>query len=183
MEPSLRYPSNKNSFFTDQIEEARPIGGGIVLWRGYFQSLRPAIDRILINVDTATGVMYKPGRLIDLALEVLGRSTPNALAPQHGLPERERSKLQQFISGMKITTPYRAQDPERRRLVRKVTQESARDRTFDIGEGQTMTVLEYFQNELNIPLQFPDLVCVEVCKTFFRRFSCVLTPCSSQPVP
>jgi eukaryotic translation initiation factor 2C len=121
MEPSLRYPSSKNSFFTDQIEEARPIGGGIVLWRGYFQSLRPAIDRILINVDTATGVMYRPGRLIDLALDVLGRSTPNALASQHGLPERERMKLQQFISGMKITTPYRAQDPERRRLVRKVT--------------------------------------------------------------
>jgi hypothetical protein len=30
-----------------------------------------------------------------------------------------------------------------------------------------MTVLDYFQNELNIPLQFPDLVCVEVCKSFF----------------
>ena len=171
MEPSLRYSSNKNSFFTDQIEEARPIGAGIVLWRGYFQSLRPAIDRILINVDTATGTMYKPGRLIDLALEVLGKSTPNALAPQQagrqGLPDRERLRLQQFISGIKVTTPYRAQDPERRRLVKKLTRESARDRTFEIGDGQTMTVLEYFRDELNIPLQFPDLICVEVCTTFF----------------
>jgi eukaryotic translation initiation factor 2C len=173
MEPSLRYPSNKNSFFTDQIEEARPIGAGIVLWRGYFQSLRPAIDRILINVDTATGTMYKPGRLINLALEVLGKSTPNALAPQQGLPDRERLRLQQFISGIKITTPYRAQDPERRRLVKKLTRESARDRTFEIGDGQTMTVLEYFRDELNIPLQFPDLICVEVCTTFF--------PCSRTP--
>jgi eukaryotic translation initiation factor 2C len=167
MEPSLRYPLNRNSFFSDQIEPATPIGGGIVLWRGYFQSLRPAIDRILINVDTAVGVMYMPGRLIELALQVIGRSTPNSLAPQHGFQERERSKLQQFISGMKITTPHHAQNPERRRIIRRVTQESARDRTFDIGDGQTMTVLEYFRDELNIILQFPDLVCVEVCQTFF----------------
>lgn len=182
MEPSLRYPSNKNSFFTDQ--ETRPIGAGLVLWRGYFQSVRPAIDRMLINIDISTGVMYRGGRLLDLALEFLDRSgTPNALAPIHGLPDRERLRLQQFISGIKITTPYRAQNPDLRRLVRKVTRESARDRTFEIGDGQTMTVLEYYQNQLNIPLQFPDLVCVEVRTRFFessRAFShpAALKPCS-----
>lgn len=171
MEPSLRYPSNKNSFFTSQ--ETRSIGAGLVLWRGYFQSLRPAIDRILINFDISTGVMYRSGELIDLALEFLGQSTPNALSPQHGLPDRERLRLQQFISGIKIITPYR--DPDRRRLVRKVTRESAQERTFEIGDGQTMTVAQYFQNELNIPLQFPDLICVEVCIIFFLSscaFSC-----------
>ncbi len=185
MEPSLRYPSNKNSFFTDQ--ETRSIGAGLVLWRGYFQSVRPAIDRMLINIDISTGVMYRSGRLLDLALEFLDRpGTPNALAPNpnhgHGLPDRERLRLQQFISGIKIITPYRAQDPDRRRLVKKVTRESARDRTFEIGDGQTMTVLEYYQNQLNIPLQFPDLVCVEVCTIFFlssRAFShpVALDPC------
>jgi eukaryotic translation initiation factor 2C len=183
MEPSLRYPSNKNSFFTDQ--ETRPIGAGLVLWRGYFQSVRPAIDRMLINIDISTGVMYRSGRLLDLALEFLDRpGTPNALAPIHGLPDRERLRLQQFISGIKIITPYRAQDPDRRRLVKKVTRESARDRTFEIGDGQTMTVLDYYQNQLNIPLQFPDLVCVEVCTTFFlssRAFShpVALDPCGN----
>ena len=158
MEPSLRYPSNKSSFFTSQ--ETRSIGAGIVLWRGYFQSLRPAIDRMLINIDISTGAMYKSGGLIDLALEFLGKSTPNALAPRRGFPDRERLRLQQFISGIKVITPHR--DPDRRRLVKKVTRESAQERTFEIGDGQTMTVAEYFQNELNIPLQFPDLVCVEV---------------------
>ena len=163
MEPGLRYPSRKSFFFTGQ--ETRPIGAGIELWRGYFQSLRPAIDRMLINIDISTGAMYKSGRLIDLALEFLGLSTPNALAPRHGLPDRERLRLQQFISGIQITTPYR--DPDRRRLVRKLTRESAQERTFEIGDGQTMTVAQYFQNELNVPLQNPDLICVEVCTIFF----------------
>ena len=176
MEPSLRYPSKKNKFFVGQ--ETRSIGAGIELWRGYFQSLRPAIDRMLINIDISTGAMYKAGTLIDLALEFLGKLTPNALAPRYGLPDRERLRLQQFISGIKIITPYR--DPDRRHLVKKVTRESAQERTFEIGDGQTMTVAQYWQNELNVPLQNPDLICVEVCITFFLS-SRVLTPCSSQP--
>ena len=167
MEPSLRYPTKRNSFFTNQGE--RPIGAGIILWRGYFQSLRPAIGRLLINVDTATGAMYRSGKLLDLALEFLGQATPNALAPQRGaqrgLPERERSRLQQFISGIKVTTPYRTRDPDKKRLVKKVTRESARDRTFEIGDEETMTVADYFQNQLNIPLHYPDIVCAEVCTT------------------
>jgi eukaryotic translation initiation factor 2C len=167
MEPSLRYPTKRSTFFTSQGE--RPIGAGIVLWRGYFQSVRPAIGRLLINVDTATGTMYRSGRLMDLVLEFLGQSTPNALTPQRGaqrgLPERERLRLQHFLSGIKVTTPYRARDPDRRRFVKKVTRESARERTFEIGEGEVMTVAEYFQNQLNMPLQYPDAICVEVRTT------------------
>ncbi|KAH9992243.1 argonaute-like protein [Russula compacta] len=161
MEPSMRHPFNKRSFFTEK--ETRPIGGGIVLWRGYFQSVRPAIDRMLVNIDIATGTMYRPGRLVDLALEflnMLGR--PHALAPRYGLPDRERLRLQQFISGIKVITPYRSRDPDAKRLVKRVTRESARERTFEIGDGGTMTVSQYFQDQLNIPLQYPDIICVEL---------------------
>ncbi|KAI0289730.1 argonaute-like protein [Russula brevipes] len=160
-EPSLRYPSKGRSFFTNH--DTRPIGGGIHLWRGYFQSLRPSISRMLINVDISTVVMYRPGRLIDLALEFVGNSgRPNALAPRLGFPDRERLRLQHFITGLKVTTPYRSRERDRRRLIKKVTREGARDRTFEIGDGQIMKVAEYFQDQLNIPLQFPDMACVEL---------------------
>ena len=175
MDPSLNYPSNKNSFFPDHIEP-RPIGGGIELWRGFFQSVRPAIGRMLINVDTSTGVMYRSGNIIDLALDFFGMSgTPNALSSHHGLPDRERLRLSQFISGIKVTTPHNVQNPDRRRLVKKLTRDSARDHTFETGDGQMLTVLEYFRDMLNIPLQFPDLICVEVRTTSFlpsHVFSC-----------
>ena len=165
MEPSHHYPSNKSSFFP--IQEPRPIGGGIELWRGYFQSVRPAIGRVLVNVNLSTGVMYRSGSFIDLALDFLGRAgTPNALSSHHGLPDRERLRLQQFISGIKVATPHHVQNPNRLRLVKKLTRDSARDHTFETGDGQTMTVLEYFRDILNIPLRFPDLICVEVRTTF-----------------
>ena len=78
-EPFLKYPFNVRSFFTR--EDQRDIGGGIVLWRGYFQSVRPAVGRMLINIDISTGMMYKPGPLIGLCLDFLGKNNPDFLAP------------------------------------------------------------------------------------------------------
>lgn len=163
MTPNQRYPHNARSFFTDRI--TRDIGGGIVLWRGYFQSVRPAIGRILINVDTATGVMYKPGRLIDLALDFLGRpGQPDALTPRHRFPERERMRLQHFLSGIKVMTPYSPHHRGRLRFVKKLTRRGAREESFEVGEGgETMTVAEFFRVQHNISLVYPDVICVEVC--------------------
>ncbi|KAI9448012.1 Piwi-domain-containing protein [Lactarius indigo] len=165
MAPNLRYPSNARSFLTDR--EMRNIGGGIVLWRGYFQSLRPAIGRMVINIDISTGAMYMPGPLIDVALAILGRpGNPNALAPRQGLPDRERIRLQRFITpGLKVTTTYDQQDPNqvpRLRGVKKLSKEGARDLTFELTGGQTTTVADYFQIVLNRPLHFPDAICVEL---------------------
>jgi eukaryotic translation initiation factor 2C len=159
MGPNLKYPFNVRSFFPNN--ETRDIGGGIHLWRGYFQSVRPAIGRILINVDISTGAMYMPGPLIGLALAVLGKAgNANALAPRQGLPDRERVRLQRFISGIRITTSHGQQRP-RPRVVRRLSKDGARDLTFDLN-GQQTTVAEYFRTILNGPLRFPDVICVEL---------------------
>ncbi|KAH9045386.1 argonaute-like protein [Lactarius pseudohatsudake] len=165
MGPNLKYPFNVRSFFTDR--ETRDIGGGIVLWRGYFQSVRPAIGRMVINIDISTGAMYMPGPLIDVALAILGRpGNPNALAPRQGLPDRERIRIQRFITpGLKITTSYDQRDPNqapRPRGVKKLSKEGARDLTFELTGGQTTTVADYFRQKLNRPLRFPDVICVEL---------------------
>lgn len=171
----MRYPFNNRSFFTGQ--EIRPIGGGIVLWRGYFQSLRPAIDRMLINVNTSTSAMYRPGNLMDLALEFLNKpGRPDALEPGHGLLDNERLRLQEFILGIKVIAPPRTSDTDAKHLIKKLTREGSRERKFSIGDGQIMTVAQYFQDLLNIPLQYPDVICVVVCATFSYPFACSYTP-------
>ena len=81
-----------------------------------------------------------------------------------------------FISGTNVTTLHRVQNPERRRLVNTLTRASARDHTSESGDGQIMTVLEYFWDILSIQLRFPDLVCMEVCTTFFLRVACSHDP-------
>ena len=167
MEPTLNpnYAFNVRSFFTDR--ETRDIGGGLVLWRGYFQSIRPAVGRMLINVDISTGVMYKPGNLLDLCKQFFGKNDPNILAPRRGFPDRERVKLQRFLTGIRIFTT----SPEtgvtnraRARIVKKLSAAGANDLTFSLRDGGQMTVAQYFRNTYTRALQYPDVICVEVSR-------------------
>ncbi|TEB16417.1 hypothetical protein FA13DRAFT_1650710, partial [Coprinellus micaceus] len=96
MEPNMNFPFNTRSFFIEGLEK-RAIGAGLELWRGLFQSFRPGPEKVFINVDIATGLMYRQGPLIGLCLEVIGQSNPNYLSPQQGLPDHIRMKLERFI--------------------------------------------------------------------------------------
>ncbi|KAH9179682.1 argonaute-like protein [Lactarius sanguifluus] len=157
--PNLRYPFNVRSFLTSRKAS---VSSGIVLWRRYFQSVRPAIGRIVINIDISTGARYRPRRLIDVALAILGRpGNPNALAPRRGLPDRERIRLQQFF------TPG----------LKKLSKEGARDLKFELTGDQTTTVADYFRQKLNRPLRFPDVICVELSSgTFIPLELCRVSP-------
>lgn len=187
MDPNEKFPFNVRSFFTDR--EIKNIGGGIVLWRGYFQSVRPAIGRMVINIDISTGMMYKPGPLIDMALEFFNRNRnePNILSPAGGLPDRERLRLQRFLVGVRVLTPHTdATRPPIARVIKKLSSAGADQLSFTMRgpSGATMTVANYFRTQANRPLRFPKLLCVEVCSPFFMSVNYMLTydGCRSAPV-
>jgi eukaryotic translation initiation factor 2C len=158
MGPSQEYPTKGRSFFTPG--ETRNIGGGLILWRGYFQSIRPAIGRMLINVDISTGVMYQAGPLIDLCLAFVGRNNPALLTRQ--MPDRERVALGRFITGIRVQTQDSASNAVRARVVRRLTKEGANESSFTMRSGRILTVAQYYQETRGRPLQFPALLCVEV---------------------
>lgn len=162
MEPTSRYPFNVRSFFTPY--ERKDIGNGLELWRGYFQSVRPAVGRMLLNVDISTGMMYKPGPLIDLALDFFGRqgNTPNMLAPSKGLPERMRRDLQQFLSGVKVTTSAGAGLGRPPRMITSLSREGAKQLTFQLQDGTITNVADHFRTAYNVTLRFPDILCAGV---------------------
>ena len=167
------YAFNIRSFFTNR--ETKDIGNGLVLWRGYFQSIRPAVGCMLINVDISTGVMYKEGSLLELCRLFIGHRDPNALAPRRGLPDRERVKLQRFLTGIRVFTrnPNTGQmDRSRGRIVKRLSNAGANDLTFSLREGGQMTVAQYFARTYKRPLTFPDVICVEV-----SRYARVITWC------
>ncbi|KAJ7642858.1 argonaute-like protein [Mycena rosella] len=159
MEPSQRFPVKGRSFFTP--DETKALGGGLVLWRGYFQSIRPAVNRMLINVDISTGVMYEPGPLIRLCLAFLDRPGNNPMVLKQ-MPDRERLALGRFIAGIRVQTKDAGSGMERARVVRKLTKEGASQLTFIMRGGGSKTVAAYFREITNKSLQFPDLPCVEV---------------------
>ncbi|KAG6913397.1 hypothetical protein DXG01_007108 [Tephrocybe rancida] len=165
MDPSEKYPFNVRSFFTDK--ETKDIGSGIVLWRGYFQSVRLSIGRMFVNADISTGVMYRPGPLIDLALHFFGMQgqNPAVLSPPQALPDRERLRLQQFLSGVKVITPDTAEAKPNALplIIKKLSTAGTNETRFTMRDGASITVTDYFRKKANRPLWFPNILCVEVC--------------------
>ena len=166
MEPNQKYPFNVRSFFTPQGK--RPVGGGLELWRGFFQSLRPSVGRLIVNVDTSTGMMYRAGTLIDLCLDFLGQQDPLVLSPAKGFPDRERIRLGKFIKNVKVKIETKTSGPQRYRTIQGISRTGA-DKTMFDHNGTQMSVAQYFKQQLNQPLRFPSLPCVEVL--FPRNFS------------
>lgn len=153
MQPNLEYPFNVRSFFTP--EGKKDIRGGLELWQGYFQSLRPSQGIMYVNVDISTGVMYKAMPLIGLCLEFLRKNNPRDLVR---LNDRDRLSLQRFIANVRVETTYG--NKKRVHVIKKISRESPSTYMFDLN-GTPTSVQKYFHN-LNITLQYPMAPCIEV---------------------
>ena len=161
MEPTMKYPFNIRSFFTDR--ETKDIGLGIQLWRGYFQSVRPAIGQMLINVDISTATMYKSGPLLRLCLDFLRKDHPSHLVSPK-TTDRDFMRLNRFISGIRVITspPGPGGTPKLGRVVKRLNTTASQSLKFTLREGGSMSVADYFHKTCNRPLTFPEIGCVEV---------------------
>lgn len=161
MGPNQIHPFNRRSFYIP--DGRKDIGGGIELWRGIFQSVRPTFDRLIVNIDLSTGMMYKEGPLSNLCIDFFGRepnTSPNAiLVPGRTLRDIERIRLQKFLSGVRVTVSTTG---DKERVVRGLSERGADTLVFETRSGARMTVANYFQS-LNIPLRYPSVICVLVC--------------------
>lgn len=99
--PRMKDPQifNAKSFFTPNNKRSSPRIRPIELWRGYFQSVRPTLSKIIVNVDVTVGVVIPPLRLDQICADYLG------LNNARGLSRLERpaiAKLRLFLKGLKV---------------------------------------------------------------------------------
>jgi eukaryotic translation initiation factor 2C len=131
---------------------------------------------MLIEADTSTGVTYKAGNLLELCGEFIAHRDPNALAPRRGFPDRERVRLQRFITGIRVFTrnPATGQvDKSKARVVKRLSSAGANDLTFSLRGGGQMTVAQYFSKTYKRPLKFPDVLCVEAGQPIYTITGCL----------
>jgi eukaryotic translation initiation factor 2C len=173
----MNHPFNTRSFFPLDGER-RPVGYGFELVRGYFQSVRPAIGKLLVNVDISTGLFIKSGRLIDVALDFLGQSNDvSALQPEK-LGQRGRVKLQSFLSGLRVSI-----SPGNRTVtIARLSQVSAANFVFPLREGGQISVTDYYRRQNN-QVMYPGLLCIQVSLStcphdLFLKFSTDSRRCS-----
>ncbi|KAK7444785.1 hypothetical protein VKT23_015102 [Stygiomarasmius scandens] len=166
-DPIMNHPFNVRSFFPINgnglgNDNRQAVGYGFELIRGYFQSVRPAIGKILLNVDISTGLFFKPGRLIDVAFDFFNRpgSNPTMLSPPAGLDARRRLQLQRFLTGVRVTVA-----PTNKIVtINRLTEVGADAYRFKLREGEEISVAEYFRRQQNRPLDHPRVMCILTSK-------------------
>ncbi|KAF2468621.1 Piwi-domain-containing protein [Lindgomyces ingoldianus] len=158
------YPLGKHPNF-----ENTDLGGGLEALRGYFPSVRTSINRILVNVNVATGAFYKSGPLLDLLKEVNYGRAPNG-------PE-EHPRMAAFGRKLRIETNY-IPETDRSGKLRKAGDKPVTKRKVHVigdlspykkdsinatfawtdpnGQTKTISVQQYFQQMYSMTLALPN---------------------------
>lgn len=149
------------------------LSGPVDAWLGYYQAIKPAPGRLLLNIDTSATVFYRPGSLLELLSSVImgGGGPPRDRQFSHGggggparppnsLSEGERSKLERAIKGLRVQTNHNPK-VKRKYKITGVSHESADRIRFESSEGRSQSVAEYFASQYNLRLRYPGLPCIK----------------------
>jgi eukaryotic translation initiation factor 2C len=74
------------------------LGGGLQALRGYFSSVRTSVNRILVNVNVATGAFYKSGPLLEVMNDFTGGRNPEN--------DFQQRKMAAFVRKLRFETNY-----------------------------------------------------------------------------
>ncbi|DBA02257.1 TPA: hypothetical protein N0F65_007667 [Lagenidium giganteum] len=137
---------------------AGDIGEGAEVWMGFYQSLRPTQNRLVVNIDMAATAFVKAMSVLEFLVESLGvrdnQTPPNLLPHQH-------AAFSKSIRGVKVQVTHRP-GIKRAYRVNGLTKTSARDTTFEDDQGRRVSVEQYFQKAYNVRLRYPGLPCLHV---------------------
>ncbi|KAH8829523.1 Piwi domain-containing protein [Flagelloscypha sp. PMI_526] len=145
--PNERFAYNRKSYFAQGTAETVR-GSGLEIWRGFFQSVRPIISRVLINVDTTVAVMVQAGLALNVIMERLNLRDVRYLEVERTDPKFKDAE--KFLKKLRISLA-----PNGRKKIVRCLEPRAGLFTFSDQNGQQMTVQQYYQQRYNIRIKYP----------------------------
>ncbi|KAH9946209.1 Piwi domain-containing protein, partial [Epithele typhae] len=147
--PNMRhgFPPNAQSFYVPHRQT--DLGFGLSAWRGYFQSVRPTYDRLIINIDSVTGAVYKATGLLAVMQEWLGLRDPRHL---ERLDAASMNKLKTFLRGVVVQFPT-CHHAKRTKSIAGVVASGGLEE-FE-KDGQRLTVQQHFESKYNTVVRHP----------------------------
>ncbi|KAI8086911.1 Piwi domain-containing protein [Gilbertella persicaria] len=160
--PTLNSVTIGRSFYSPKGK--KPLSNATEVWQGYYQSARPTVGEMMINIDVSATAFWEPGPLPEQVVKILNRRSVDEL--RNGIPERERLRLTKIIKAIRIEVTHRG-GINRKYKIRNLTDTSADDTFFEDPSGKQMSVTQYFFDTYKKRLTYPFLPCVVVGQTSF----------------
>ncbi|KAF9408609.1 hypothetical protein BGZ94_002247, partial [Podila epigama] len=152
--PAMLYSNVGRSFFTP--DGAQQLYGGVEVWNGFYQSARPTMGKMMINLDVAATAYFQSGSLVQLAVKILnGRSIDDF---RRGISDRDRMKLEKTVKNLLIKVIHRS-EVKRKFKIAKLTPTPA-SATMFMKDSSKTDVASYFYETYGRRLMYPFLPCV-----------------------
>lgn len=118
--PSSLFVTRSRSFFSPN--NARPLGGGVEMWSGFFQSVRPAQSGLVLNIDVSATAFNEARPVIEIAGETWRKPPQMMVGFQPN--DADRRTLERVLHLTQVETTHRA-DFKRRYRVKGICREPA----------------------------------------------------------
>jgi len=92
------------SFFSESFGNCN-LGGGVAGWRGFYQSVRPTQQGLVLNVDVSASGFHSRMPVLQFAQELLRR--PQGFTPTSSLADRDRVRLQSALNRLNVNVTHR----------------------------------------------------------------------------
>ncbi|CAE6507468.1 unnamed protein product [Rhizoctonia solani] len=149
------YPLKGSSFFMDIPGVSKDLKKGFKLYRGFFQSVRPAIGRMLVNIDVATGVVFRPIKVLEFVMEFLKLRDPRDLGQ---LQEAQLISLTRVLKGVKVFATV-GRRTETAKSIKSIHRDGPDNYLFD-KDGQQVSVSQHMRDAHGARIQYPKAPCV-----------------------
>ncbi|KAG8691676.1 hypothetical protein FRC09_011559, partial [Ceratobasidium sp. 395] len=141
---------------------SKDLGKGLMLYRGFFQSVRPAVDRMLVNIDVATGIVFREGTVLDFTMAYLGLRDARQASE---LSDNQRISLTRILKGIHVVPtggrPPKSGKQQKPKAIKSIDARGAASFMFD-RNGTQMSVQQHMEEQHGFRLQYPNVPCVVV---------------------
>jgi eukaryotic translation initiation factor 2C len=109
-----RLSPRARSFYSPQTAE--PLGGGLQMWRGFFQSVRPVQSGLVLNIDVCATTYHEPKPVLELAAELWRCQGLDDLRRVR-VDGRNLAALKKAMKNVRVELTHRADQKRRYRIV------------------------------------------------------------------
>ena len=143
-------------FFIDRPEKCQSFQRGLFIANGYFASVLPTFDNVMINVRPVAGAFIKahnkdgtPMSVADLIADYFDETDLKKV------PNGEILGQKWFFKGIKIQRTYLGHKSKPKGIFDISRSETANNYKFDC-DGKQTSVAQYFKDKYKLTLKYPD---------------------------
>lgn len=151
------------SLYSRSMGEAKEIGGGAVVLRGFFQSLRPTKQGLALNVDLSLTAFHENTGIIAYLQKRCDFMKDLSQVKTRALAVDERREVEKALKNIRVFVCHRETD--QRYHVHGLTEETTENLKFRDRSGKDYTVVDYFKEHYNHDIKFRNLPCLQIGKS------------------